>query len=99
MISQYDGTMLTKPGPTMTILTPDDQFSQDLYFASPWMDGEIIAILAIIANDSTNLYLNDRDLIVSNIIIYILVCRCIIYGFVSTLSAQGPTLYVMPKVE
>ena len=65
IVASSDDILITTSGPAMTILTPDDQFSQDLYFASPWMDGDVIAILAIVANDSTNLYLNDRDLIVS----------------------------------
>ena len=65
IVTSSDGIVLTRSGPAMTILTPDDQFSQDLYFSSPWMDGDVIAILAIVANDSTNLHLNDQNLIVS----------------------------------
>ena len=58
--------MALMTGPSMAVLTNDDKFSADILFSSPWMDGAVIAILAIVA-DSRNddVFLNELLLLVS----------------------------------
>lgn len=59
-----NNVILARAGPTMTILTPNVQFSTDILFTSPWTSDDVMCMLAIVVQGSPveDLFLNGEDL-------------------------------------
>ena len=59
--------MLFRSNPAMAMLTPVEHFAADILFTTPWMDENMVTILAIVVNADpvNNIFLNDQPIPVS----------------------------------